>query len=31
MDPSGIATSREHCDAFYRRSGIITRATHRLS
>lgn len=31
MDPSGIPSSRDHCDAFYRRSGIIARATHRLS
>lgn len=31
MDPSGFPPTRSECDAFYRRSGIITRATHRLS
>ena len=31
MDPSGIPGSPEACDAFYRRSGLIAQATHRLS
>ena len=31
MDPAGLPASRADCDWFYRRSGIIARATHRLS
>ncbi|MEI6343359.1 MAG: DsbA family protein [Verrucomicrobiota bacterium] len=31
MDPAGIPANRGQCDWFYRRSGVITRANHRLS
>lgn len=31
MDPSGLPTSREQCDWFYRRSGLITRSPFMLN